>query len=369
MLFPSRSRSRGFTLIELLVVIAIIAILIALLLPAVQQAREAARRTQCKNNLKQFGLALHNYHDVYNRFPPRQGGSGSGSVAGNSAAISGARTSYSGHVFLLPYIEQGNLYTDLMSRNPNLVAWNAYFYNGKKNPNFQCPSDSGEADPVIPARTAGLNNYVYCSGDSLGDSTTQTSCATTAPLRTAPTRGMFGALAQYGFRDCTDGSSNTVAMAEKSKAQGNGRAYGLVVGVAPLTTPLQCSALYDRANRRYLIDALPSNDSAPGYRAYAGNAFFASFSTILPPNSAHCYDGSVVCGSLHWSPTLGSASSFHTGGAQILLCDGSVRFISENIDTGNQGATIPVATFGGPSPYGVWGALGTKQGGEVIGEF
>jgi prepilin-type N-terminal cleavage/methylation domain-containing protein/prepilin-type processing-associated H-X9-DG protein len=362
-------RRRGFTLIELLVVIAIIAILIALLLPAVQQAREAARRTQCKNNLKQFGLALHNYHDTYNMFPPRQGGSGSGSVAGNPAGISGARTAYAGHVFLLPYMEQNNLYNDLMGRNPNLVPWNSFFYRGKKNPNFQCPSDPGEIDPVVAGRTAGLNNYVYCAGDSIGDSTTQTSCSTTAPLRIAPTRGMFGALVQYRMRDCTDGTSSTIAMAEKARALANGRAYGLVVGVAPLTVPLQCSALLDRANRQYLVNALPSNDSAPGYRAYGGNAFFASFSTILPPNSAHCYDGSVVCGSLHWSPTLGSASSQHTGGAQVLLCDGSVRFISENIDAGNQSATIPLANSGATSPYGVWGALGTKQGGEVVGEY
>ena len=362
-------RKRGFTLIELLVVIAIIAILIALLLPAVQQAREAARRTQCKNHLKQFGLALHNYHDIHNRFPPRQGGSGSGSVAGNPAALSAARTSYAGHVFLLPMLEQAPLYAEIMAFNPNITSFNAYFYTGKNNPNFQCPSDPGSSDPIVPARTAGLNNYVYSSGDTFGDSTTQTSCSPSAPLRVAPSRGMFGALLCYGFRDCTDGTSNTIAMAERSKPVAAIDAAGLVVGVSPLTVPLQCSSLYNRATKKYLIPAAPNNDSAPGYRAYAGNAFFASFSTVLPPNSAHCYDGSVVCGSLHWSPVLASASSSHVGGAQVLMTDGSVRFISENIDTGNQSATIPAMTAGNASPYGVWGALGTRAGGEVINEF
>lgn len=361
-----KSYRRGFTLIELLVVIAIIAVLIALLLPAVQQAREAARRSTCKNNLKQFGLALHNYHDVFNMFCPRQGGGGSGSVAGGAGA--GSRTGYAGHYFLLPYLDAAPLYNQLTGAAP-IVPWHTSFYTGRKNPNFECPSDPGQVDPVVPGRTAGLNNYVYSSGDSMGDSATQAGCSNTAPLRTAPTRGMFGALLCYGLRDATDGSSNTIAMAERIKATGSPRGVGLVVGVSPLTNPLQCSALYNRTTRSYLIDASPLNDSAPGYRAYAGNAFFASFSTATPPNSASCYDGSVVCGSLHWSPTLTSASSFHTGGAQVLMCDGAVRFVSENIDSGNQSATLPGYTAAGTSPYGVWGALGTRQAGEVVGEF
>jgi hypothetical protein len=234
---------------------------------------------------------------------------------------------------------------------------------------FNCPSDPGTIDPVIAVRTAGLNSYVYCSGDSVGDSTTQAGCSAANPIQVRPTRGLFGAMLCYGVRDAVDGSSNTIAMAEKARATGAPRGRGLVVGVSPLTNPAQCAALYNRTLQEYLIDALPNNDSAPGYRAFAGNAFFASFSTALPPNSAHCYDGGSVCGSLHWSPVLASASSYHVGGAHALMGDGAVKFISENIDAGNSAATIPAINGSGRSPYGVWGALGTRGANEVVGEF
>ena len=329
---------RGFTLIELLVVIAIIAVLVALLLPAVQQAREAARRSQCKNNLKQFGLALHNYHEAFGVFAPRQSGSGSGSAPPVSVAIGGARTAYAGHLFLLPYLDQAPRYNEIMSHIPNLVPWDTNEFVGKSAPTvFNCPSDPGLTDPVQPNRTAGVNSYAYCAGDSDGDSQTQ-NAANTDPLRPRPTRGMFGALICYGIRDCTDGSSNTIAMAERTRALASPRGRGLIVPVSPLAFPAQCAALYDRSSQTYLINAAPLNDSAPGYRAFAGNAFFAAFSTALPPNSASCVDNSQVLNSIHWERVLASAGSWHIGGAHGLMCDGSVRFFSENINTGNTGA-------------------------------
>jgi hypothetical protein len=158
-------------------------------------------------------------------------------------------------------------------------------------------------------------------------------------------------------------------MAERARAVSSPRGRGLVAGVAPLNTAAQCAALYNRTTQTYNINAAPLNDSAPGYRAFAGNAFFVSVSTALPPNSASCYDGSVVLNSIHWNPTLASAGSWHVGGVHGLMADGSVRFISENIDSGNQSATIPSITAGGPSPYGVWGAVGTRAGGEAIRNF
>lgn len=263
-------------------------------------------------------------------------------------------------------MEQKPRYDEINTRYATpVVPWHNPMFVSREAPEvFNCPSDPGQVDPVIAARTAGLNSYVYCSGDSMGFSATQTSCSATAPLAPAPTRGMFGALRQHKMAECVDGTSNTIFMAERQRATASPRGLGLVVGVSPLTNPAQCAALYNRTTRQYTIDAQPTNDSAPGYRAFAGNAFFAAFSTALPPNSAHCYDGSAVCGSLHWSPVLGSASSYHADGAQVLMGDAKVTFVSENIDAGNQGATLPAATSGGRSPYGVWGALGTRDGGE-----
>ncbi len=366
-----RSRNRAFTLIELLVVIAIIAILIALLLPAVQQAREAARRTQCKNNLKQFGLALHNYHDVYNAFCMRQGGPGTSAPIGNGPNGPGqARTSWGGHVFLLPYMDQAPWYNEITAQNR--VAWDrtaGTAFARPATPAFNCPSDPGQEDPVI-ARTQGVNSYTYCQGDSVAESATNPGNSIANALRPLPTRGMFGALRTYGLRDCVDGSSNTVAMAERARPVASPRGGGLLVAASPLTAPIQCTALYNRTTCMYLIDAAPLNDSAPGYRAMAGNAFFASFTTAIPPNNGSCFDATVTLNSIHWNPVLPAAGSYHAGGAQVLMCDGSVRFISENIDTGNLSASLPSPTSGGgQSPYGVWGGLGTRAGGEVIGEF
>jgi len=135
-------------------------------------------------------------------------------------------------------------------------------------------------------------------------------------------------------------------------------------------TPVGCAAFYNRATQSYLITASPTNDTAPGYRAYAGNAFFAAVNTCLPPNSASCYDTANNPGtSEHWQPGIFAASSWHTGGVHVLLMDGAVRFVSDNIDSGNLSAALPAPTASTVSPYGVWGALGTRSGGEVAGDF
>src|SRR5689334_1387321 len=163
-------RKRGFTLIELLVVIAIIGVLVSLLLPAVQQAREAARRTQCKNNLKQLGLALHNYHDVFNNFVYRKGGT---QGAGNTLRNDGNYVRLSGMVPLLPYIEQTAVINMIQAGDPNnTTGWGAVPAGGAapwsgwpvwtrlgQIPSFLCPSDPG----VPTAR--GNNNYAFNAGD------------------------------------------------------------------------------------------------------------------------------------------------------------------------------------------------------------
>lgn len=354
-------KRKAFTLIELLVVIAIIAILIALLLPAVQQAREAARRTQCKNNLKQLGLALHNYHDVSLTLP-------FGQLHDNPAPIGFRRMS--GHVAILPYLEQGNLYTTITDRqlqaNPP-PPWNGgYQPFTTRMPAFLCPSDPDTTQGGAISK----NNYMFCRGDSAWDHNGWSGNGGRGM------RGMFMAAGDnrtdntHGivrrFRDITDGLSNTIAMAERVKAQGTTRVQdgGTATGVGNNfrnNNPADCLNQMG-ADGAYVGGV----GNWGGTRAWDGAPAFSGVTTVLGPNSPSCTQGG-------WDGEDGiyEPSSRHTGGAQVLLGDGSVRFISENIDTGN--ITSPPADApgqpGGRSPYGIWGALGSVGGGEVIGEF
>ena len=147
-----RNRRSGFTLIELLVVIAIIAILIALLLPAVQQAREAARRTECKNNMKQLGLALHNYHDTNKKFVFRKGG-----TSGNSNRLSG-------FIGLLPFLEQNTMFQQIQANGGGPSAWSGWTYWNHQVKGLICPSDA-RATPSDGS--VGENNYAFSLGDSI----------------------------------------------------------------------------------------------------------------------------------------------------------------------------------------------------------
>jgi len=347
---------RGFTLIELLVVIAIIAVLIALLLPAVQQAREAARRTQCKNNLKQFGLALHNYHDTHNAFPPRQGGSGSQNAG---AAHRGA---INGFVMLLPFYEQQNLSNQIMNDNPQQAPWNNTTYWNQVLPMLNCPSDGTGGPPNGTQR--GRSSYAFCTGDDLADSQNGTYPNALAPK---PSRGMFGVYRTYTFGDISDGTSNTIAISERIRPN-SATSIG-AISQAAVTTPLEC--LPRLTNNGYAAGSTYTADTSPGFRWGDGRAFFTAFNTILPPNKASCFatTSNGVTRADHWGPAIYTASSRHTGGAQVLMGDGSVRFVSENINSGNSSVAPPLNNGGGQSPYGVWGALGTKAGGEVTGDF
>lgn len=340
-------KQRGFTLIELLVVIAIIAILIALLLPAVQQAREAARRTQCKNNLKQLGLALHNYHDVHLTFPSLR--LGPGHQGGDRL---------SGFVHILPYIDQGSLYELFAAQadnGGNLRPWNEWSISGVQPTTidiagFNCPSDT-----YLKSKFGGQagNNYAFCVGDN------------SDRVDDADPRGGFARITSTRMRDITDGTSNTIAMAEIQRPQGDGALGDVAMNTGDAVVknnPSGCLALFDRSAGTYVAGtALASADQKQGYRWADGSGHFTGVTTILPPNSPSCAkqnrddrDG------------IYSSGSKHTGGAQVLMFDGSVRFVSENLDTGDLTQAVPT---GGKSPYGIWGALGTLSGGEVLGEF
>ncbi|MCA9033488.1 MAG: DUF1559 domain-containing protein [Planctomycetaceae bacterium] len=331
--------SPGFTLIELLVVIAIIAILIALLLPAVQQAREAARRIQCRNNLKQLALAVHNYADVYSALPPSACINPATSGAGNNG-------SWGVHGRILPYLEQGNLYAQVDLS----LAWDGQMsIDGLKIPAFACPSDprsdeirnAGPGLPTLYPTTYGFNFgswFVFNPATGKGGD------------------GTFYPNAKLKFAAFYDGTSYTL-MASEVKAWTPYRRNG----GPPSTTIPQTIAEAET------IIASGGQFKNTGHTEWPdGRVHHHGFTTTMQPNAkTHCSDGStnyLECdfnsnqegrNGLSGSPTYAiiTSRSFHTGTVNSALVDGSVRTISENID------------------LGVWRALGTRSGREVIGEF
>ncbi|MCP4174835.1 MAG: DUF1559 domain-containing protein, partial [Fuerstiella sp.] len=338
------------------VVIAIIAILIALLLPAVQQAREAARRTQCKNNIKQLGLALHNYHDVYGAFIFGKGGTGW------HAANTGNWGRLSGLPGLLPYLDNAPLYQQITSAGTfNGTAYPAFGPEPWKSnytpwrtqlSAFLCPSDSAPRQGAGNSNIA-KTNYGFSNGDSIRGS-----------QNSRINRGMFAHSATYGIRDALDGSSNTILMAELVKANGNGlfKLGGTAIIANVDTDPTLCRAALD-PNDKNAFNTGTTMRNWSGDRWSDSNVSMTGFNTVLPPNGPRCSHNT-------WDGRWGvySAQSRHTGGVQVLLGDGSVRFVSENIDTGDASTPDP-GNNPGKSPYGVRGALGTKNGGETVGEF
>lgn len=293
------TRKRGFTLIELLVVIAIIAILIALLLPAVQQAREAARRSTCKNNLKQIGIALHNYEETHRIFPP-------GYIATSSASTVGSKVSWT--AMLLPFMEQANLYDQIsnsMFDANGATGWLAIADVTPKVaattqaetmiPGLVCPSDpSGNRNTDRPSPAQGYawgkSNYPGVRASVFWNTTPSTPVATTV-------KTSFGnSTVKVGFRDMTDGSSNIIMVGERTTLDASApisitRTAGIWLGIqgdenSILGTASSAETTTPAASNNELI-----NQSSP-------NAF----------------------------------SSPHTGGCHFLMGDGKVRFISENIN-------------------------------------
>ncbi|QDV22728.1 DUF1559 domain-containing protein [Aureliella helgolandensis] len=349
-------RKRGFTLVELLVVIAIIGILVGLLLPAVQAAREAARRLQCTNHLKQFGLALHNYADTYKKFPHGSGGPGHATNRLNAM------------VGLLPFVEESNLFNLINSPqtfgatefpaggtspwNQNYDLWGSQFQVKGMN----CPSDAPVGDPRggrWGGGAAATTSYSFCHGDHVTGVQNQGSYKG---------RGMFGTRSYASFGQLSDGTSNTMAISERCFPKGDRSVFGHTVeGLVGLEdNPALCLAQINRATREYLPSANVSGYRTGGTRAYDGMPIYTGFNAILPPNSPSCLVGNIN------TRGVMTAQSWHTGGVNCVFGDGSVRFISETIDAGNAGAPEQLS---GPSPYGVWGALGTINGGEVANEF
>ncbi|WP_417388213.1 DUF1559 domain-containing protein [Gimesia sp.] len=298
----SKKRHRGFTLIELLVVIAIIAILIALLLPAVQQAREAARRSSCKNNFKQVGLALHNYHDTFTAFPIGAG------ISGGCSGYSGAHM-FSWGVRILPYLDQTNIYNNLnfSGSTPFVPAnFSSSTCLAPVMP-FLCPSNP-QPDTIVNKAGA----FAGALPDGMGRTdmggvadSISWKCNSGAGVRpTSVGNGILFAISRIKMRDIIDGASNTLMVGE-------------------VTGSLSSSGL--------------NGNSYTGYDV---------FDTSNGINSIDTVPGG---GSFAFRPQ--GFSSFHVGGAHFVLGDGSVRFISENID------------------QGTLSAITTRNGREVVGEF
>ena len=358
--------SPGFTLVELLVVIAIIGMLVALLMPAVQAAREAGRRAACQNAIKQLGIALHAYESSYKRFPAHMCGTGAITDSGGTH-----RLSLSGWVALLPYCEQQSMYDAIYAKPVQPWIGASDPWTIAVLPHLSCPSDAGETEPNGRA-TMGRTSYAFCTGDDYAASqatTTERSNPTQAQQRLPINhRGVFGRLVFCGLGDITDGSSNTIALGERSRASSfNDRGAAALDLTANASTyrPISCRAQF--VGGKYISNNIIfKDDTFPGYRWGDGKCFFAGMSTILPPNSAVCVFGPPSGISAHLSYGIWTSTSDHPGGVMVTMADGSTRFITNNINCGDTSAIAPSAGSSLPSPYGVWGALGTKSATENV---
>jgi prepilin-type N-terminal cleavage/methylation domain-containing protein/prepilin-type processing-associated H-X9-DG protein len=337
---------RGFTLIELLVVIAIIAVLISLLLPAVQSAREAARRAQCTNNLKQIGIGLHNYHTALNSFP-----------LANTTAIGYGYESdwgaWSAHALLLGYMEGQQIYN---ASNFSVVTWfgvgwpiNLTVTNTVLN-TFICPSDGQSPDIPNSRQWAGDTNNYFASFGTTSDN-----------FYDPESTGVFAHNRAYGVQNVTDGTSNTIAFSEGLiatdtlwipwrggvAAGGGGKNFLLDArtNVPALMADLQLCTQYFQAHQH------PVGTNDKGFRWAMGGRGLTAFNTLVPPNSKQynwggCRLDCEGCGFAFGQ--YQNATSNHPGGVNVMLADGSVRFVKDSIN------------------MQTWWALGTRSGGEVL---
>ena len=422
-------RRPGFTLVELLVVIAIIGVLVGLLLPAVQAAREAARRMSCSNNFKQIGIAMHNYHDAFKQLPMHGGGTatpGGGTSVGSTSPGSFGNADISAGwwddstvangwqlsalVGMTPFMEQQGLWEEIS--NPNAqnalnaadvvdppwpamgptVAHLEYKPWVTQIPGLRCPSDPGVG---LPAQ--GRTNYAVCLGDSTryanhgalstgnaahgGEEFEDNWYSTNAR---AACRGLFVTNKAAKFRDVLDGTSNTIAMGEiitdlgDRDVRGTIAAGGTTAGGTGYTeanvrdNPMSCvdGGHPDPLRPRFWTAGLATGGSTGGrgYRWANHVINHSGFNTIQPPNAATCSGGSSNSNGTYPS------SSQHQGGAHVLMTDGAIIFITDSIEAGDGRAIsvwlsgTGVSAPGSKSPYGLWGALGTKANKEVIEE-
>ena len=368
------AQKKGFTLVELLVVIAIIGILIGLLLPAVQAAREAARRMKCQSSFKQAGIALHSHYDAFGAFPP-SGMKYFQDVPGYMGGL------YSGRIALLPFLEQGARYNGLVDDLKNglvdgfeqaipadsgRVQWNDGTIDF-----MTCPTDPESRGTLAGFPVCSRLNFSFCVGDAIWPDDAA------GNVRKTDNRGLFRPdnaekkakpTNRKTLSACPDGSSNTIAASESciggfgdEKVRGGINYLDSVVKDGEVIPSVCLEQGIDPKDRTKIT--APFSQLQRNNFFYDGVCITSVFTANLPPNSPICAFVSTPDGESAWPGALvGGASSWHNGGVNVLFADGSVRFITDNVDCGDLDKPEVDA---GKSPYGVWGAMATPEGGET----
>jgi type II secretory pathway pseudopilin PulG len=364
-------------LVELLVVIAIIGALIALLLPAVQAAREAARRSQCTNKLKQLGLACHNYHDVHNSLPA--GRSGSSTTNTTSAATFQEWSRFSMFVAVLPFIEQTSLYETITIAMGAKKIGGATVNGNAFHPWEGSETGTGGSGAVWRAARTKLDP-LFCPSDTQWrvrnyDDHGPTSYAVSAGDYTPLTddyefgrsRGPFAPCRWFGLESISDGTSNTILFSEHVTSRLDRKFRGVVGNIATSSLPTASGGCETTFIAKTCLDAVSKGEyvstvsinSGYGDRWMDAANYFTWINTILPPNSPTCRTSGDP------NPMINPPTSFHSGGVNTALGDASVRFVSDTINAGTLTASGPLCVSSGSSPFGVWGAMGSKDGGEI----
>lgn len=376
---------KAFTLIELLVVIAIIGVLVGLLLPAVQQAREAARRSLCTSNLKQLGLGLHNFADSNKeRFPAQNGGTCCW-TSGLNCNNSNNANRRSVFLELLPFLEEASVYEKMMAGYGGRTVGGVYpwcrwddVWNVSPAA-YRCPSDPADGWEEGSTNPRQSGNYVACTGDNVHQHNGR---GTVGNWNADTGRGVFypatydssNKISSTGcrFAKITDGLSNTIALSEVRhhlETSGAPTAAGEkdsifqyeAVGITGIRNNPSLCLSYNSGG------SLPAGTSRKGKRGNCwrdGQVGRSGFNTVLPPNSPSCSqqnNQNADATTVVYPPTSG-----HPSGIVVVMADGATTFINDNIDYNGGSSQAPRRDATGASPYGVWGAMGTKAGGESV---